>query len=126
MAGQPFAPSNGSEGMVFEHHFCGKCIHQNPNPDSNKHCEILLNNFFEGSTKEWKFSNEGWPVCTSWQKWDWGNDGDPDDPDNPKAPIKENPNQLLMPFDIWDLLGISDEIVVTKKAIIEREVLETL
>lgn len=53
--------------------------------------------------KEWIYNRENKPICTSFVKWDWGNDGDPNDPDNPKAPIPENPNQLVFPFMIDEI-----------------------
>lgn len=100
-AGESFRPSNGTEGMIFEEHFCSQCIHQNPDPTKNKNCEVAMLAFcFDERDKEypreWIFNADGWPVCTKWQKWDWGNDGDPDDPDNPKAPPPPppDPNQL--------------------------------
>lgn len=99
-AGKPYRPSNGTEGMTFDEFFCSQCIHQSHDPDSKKQCDILcralvydLND--KEYPKEWKYSQEGWPICTAWIKWDWGNDGDPDDPDNPKAPPPPpGPNQL--------------------------------
>lgn len=99
-AGESFQPSNGTEGMVFCDSFCDQCIHQNPNPESNKHCDILMMTMCydprdKEYPKEWVYSQEGWPICTSWQKWDW-DDGNPDDPDNPKAPIPVDPDQYDM------------------------------
>jgi hypothetical protein len=46
----------------------------------------------------------------------------------PRKPPPEDPRQLLMPLGMADLLGAlwGDEVVVTKTAIIEREVLEEL
>ena len=85
-----YHPSNGTEGMSFMEDFCLQCIHDNPDLDSPKKCEILTATMCFYPTdpeypKEWIYKN-GYPVCTKFQKWDWGNDGDPDDPDNPKAP----------------------------------------
>lgn len=132
LAGSSFEPSNGTEGMVFTESFCEQCIHQHPDPDHEKQCMILMRTLIYHSRdseypKEWIFNAKGWPVCTSWHKWDWGNDGDPDDRDNPKfpGPPSGDPNQLLMPFDIWDLLGVTDAVLVTSNAVIERELIES-
>lgn len=53
--------------------------------------------------KEWTYDENDKPICTKWQKWDWGNDGDPDDPENPNAPIPDDPNQLCLPFAITEI-----------------------
>lgn len=100
--GKYFMPSNGTEGDVFTQAFCMNCINCDPNPDGKKQCDIWARSMLHWMEpnhpeypKEWVFNPEGWPVCTSWQKWDWNNDGDPDDPDNPKAPPPTpDPNQL--------------------------------
>lgn len=126
-AGERWTPSNGTEFMIWEEHFCAQCIHENPIEESDNKCDIITQNLVNGNGGEaWRYSNEGWPVCIKWQKWDWGNDGDPNDPDNPKGivPPSNDPNQLLMPFDIWELLGVTDDLLVTKTAIIERELIE--
>src|SRR5688572_4268249 len=99
-AGKSFRPSNGTEGMIFDEHFCSQCIHQSPDPTRGKSCEVFcaafcLNENDPGYPNEWVYDSEGWPICTKWVKWDWGNDGDPDDPDNPnKPPDPPDPNQL--------------------------------
>lgn len=96
-----YIPSNGTEGMGFTENFCEQCIHQNPDPNSPKQCELLLASLFYYPTdpefpKEWIYK-DGKPTCTKFVKWDWGNDGDPDDRDNPKAPPPPpDPNQLDM------------------------------
>ena len=44
---------------------------------------------------QWQYDENDNPCCTSWLKWDWGNDDDPDNPNNPKAPPPPpDPNQL--------------------------------
>jgi hypothetical protein len=95
-AHRPFAPSNGTEGMIFTSAFCDRCLHEKFNHtqnDSDKKCDILTRSVIywpdtqdPNYPSEWQYSAEGWPVCTSWQYWDWDNDGDPDDPDNPATP----------------------------------------
>jgi hypothetical protein len=106
-AGETFMPSNGTEGEMFNCAFCERCIHEkwtHTQKDGDKKCDILSRSFIHwyepnhpDYPKEWKYNEEGWPVCTEWVKWDWGNDGDPDNPDNPKAPPPPpDPNQLDM------------------------------
>lgn len=101
-AGEPFRPSNGTEGMFFTSAFCENCIHEkwiHTQNDDDKKCGILSDSMIfdlkdEEYPKQWVFDAEGWPVCTAWKKWDWGTDGDPDDPDNPNYTPPPNPNQL--------------------------------
>lgn len=130
-AGQPFRPSNGTEGMIFTDAFCDRCIHEkftHTGNDKDKMCDILNATMAFGINdkeypSEWQFDSDGWPTCTKWQKWDWGRDDDGNFND-PPPPEPYDPHQLMMPFDIWDLLGISDEIIVTKTAIVERELFD--
>lgn len=100
-AGELFEPSNGTEGAIFVHSFCDNCLHQNPDPDGEKQCDILMRSLAYSTIDkeyptEWIFDKDGWPTCSKWVKWDWENDGDPDDPNNPNpVPIISNdPNQL--------------------------------
>lgn len=114
-AGQSFRPSNGTEGMMFMDAFCDNCLHEkwsHTHNDHDKKCPILSATMLydkkeKGYPEEWVYNDEGWPVCTAWHKWDWGNDGDPDDPDNPnyRPPDLDNPNQLCLPF-LFDEIGI--------------------
>jgi hypothetical protein len=108
--GEPYQPSNGTEGMYFTDKYCMNCLHFDPNPDGKKQCEILCASMCfsineEGYPKEWVYDANNKPSCTSWQKWDWGKDGDLDNPKKPKVPIVDDPNQLCMPF-IFDEMGI--------------------
>lgn len=105
-----YRPSNGTEGMGFTETYCMNCIHCDPNPDGKKQCDILMRSMCydlkdKEYPEEWTYDENNRPICTNWQKWDWGNDGDPDDRDNPTAPMPFNPNQLVMPF-ILDEIGI--------------------
>lgn len=135
-AGRPFRPSNGTEGDIFMDSFCFNCIHerwthrQNEDRDEDK-CEIMSRSLLYDANddrypKEWVYNEEGWPVCAKWKKFDWGTGDDQHEP--PPPPEPEDPAQLLMPFSLSELMGElwGDEVVVTKHAIIEREVLEQL
>lgn len=106
--GKKYCPSNGSEGSWFEDKFCMNCIHTNPDPCKKPQCEIWCralcwNVDDEHYPKEWQYDENDKPTCTAWVKWDWDNDGDPNDPDNPKAPISDDPNQLVMPFIVDEI-----------------------
>lgn len=110
---RPYQPSNGREGMWFTDKFCWQCIHCDPDPLGEKQCDILQRTliFSIGDAdypKEWIYDEANNPVCTDWVKWDWGRDGDPDDP-----------NQLVLPFDIIDILG--SDIIQTKIAVLEPQ-----
>lgn len=104
--GEPYRPSNGTEGWIFENKFCSRCIHQHPNPDAGKNCEIAMRAFcFDLGEKEypreWQYDAMGDPTCTAFVNWDWGNDGDPDDPDNPKAPPPPSDPRQLNLFPLY-------------------------
>jgi hypothetical protein len=97
-----YIPSNGTEGMMFTESFCDHCIHDNPDPNSRKKCELLTASMFFLPTdpefpREWTYDPFGNPVCTKHVNWNWGKYGDPDDPDNPnKPPDPPDPKQLDM------------------------------
>ena len=97
--GKLYRPSNGTEGMIFMDNYCDQCIHECPFENSKKKCEIItltmcLDTNDKDYPKEWQYKDDT-PICTKFQKWDWGNDGDPDDLNNPKAPPPPpDPNQL--------------------------------
>lgn len=104
-----YRPSNGSEGDWFMGKFCYQCIHDNPDCEAlSPRCDIMtltmcLDVTDKDYPNEWTFDEMGNPTCTSFIKWDWGNDGDPTDLDNPKAPIPDNPKQLVLPFIIEEI-----------------------
>lgn len=103
-AGEKFQPSNGTEGMIFMEAFCDHCIHEkfcHTGEHGDLQCEILSNTMLYGVNdkeypQEWQYNAEGWPVCTKWKYWDWGNDGDGFN--EPPEPEPYNPNQLVLPF----------------------------
>lgn len=117
-AGQSFRPSNGTEGMIFEEHFCHCCIHEkwvHTQDDADMKCEIYSNMILfeikeDGYPVELVFDSEGWPVCTNWKKWDWGSSNDPDGLNEPPEPPYEpqDPNQLM-------LFSVADDILETHK-----------
>ena len=121
-AGKPYRPSNGIEGMIFEDHFCSQCIHQNPDPEKEKNCEIAMRAFcFDMGEKdypsEWKYDPLGNPTCTAFVNWNWGEDGDPDDPDNPKAPPPPpDPMQLnLFPLYPTELTLVPEHVTIQNR-----------
>ena len=103
-AGEPWLPSNGTEGMEFHAAFCDNCLyerwthHMEENREEDK-CAILSEAFLgDTQPKEWQYDDEGYPHCTKWTQFDWsGDDDDPDsdDPNLPK-PIPVGPNQLYL------------------------------
>lgn len=121
LAGKPFMPSNGTDGMIFCSEFCDNCIHQHPDADNERQCtDILLKSLIGEQPKEWIYDKLGQPTCTAFVNWNWGNGDDgwnePDDPNGPIVPV--DPDQLLIPFDMADLFGLTD-IVVHPKGIFE-------
>lgn len=99
-----YQPSNGSEGDWFVSKYCMNCLNCNPDPNGSKQCEILAKTMVYDSNdddypSEWTFDDLGSPICTSWVRWNWGQDGDPDDHNNPNAPISVGPNQIeIFPY----------------------------
>lgn len=121
--GDPYMPSNGTEGMWFTDKFCDQCIHQHPNPDKSPRCDdILIESLVGNQPKEWIYDSNGDPYCTKFQKWDWGF-GDDDDWNEPGPPEPEDPDQLCFPWDIIEILGTDYDLVSTKQAVIERELI---
>ena len=110
-AGKPFKPSNGTEGEIWMEKFCYQCIHErwshHQNEDGGK-CEILTNGLIGEQPKEWMFSENGWPVCTEWKFFDWGNDKDGFN--EPPPPEPYDPNQLVFPFIIDEICEIRQEV----------------
>lgn len=113
-ANTSFQPSNGTEGMVFMDAFCERCIHDHTPID--KFCSILGNTMVYSPgdkeyPKEWIYNSEGWPVCTAWKKWDWGNgdDGWNMPPDPPYEP--QDPGQLTI-FTIDELIEENNRTLI--------------
>lgn len=113
--GKPYRPSNGSEGMWFIAEYCEQCIHErfmHTQDHSDKKCDILNRSMLcdlndDDYPEEWIYQ-DGKPICTAHQHWDWGGD-DPWNPglnEPPPEPVND-PNQLMFPFMI-------DEIIETE------------
>jgi hypothetical protein len=65
-AGQPYRPSNGTEGMMFMERWCSKCSQDT----EESPCEILTSAMVFGITdkgypREWAYDKEGRPFCTA-------------------------------------------------------------
>ena len=114
-----FRPHNGTEGMDFIDQYCSCCIyerwmhHQDEDKEEDK-CGILTKTYVYKTTDpeypdEWTYDNEGKPVCTAWQHWDWGNDEDGWNEPPEDTPI--DPNQLVM-FSFDEKL---DELIEEKE-----------
>lgn len=74
-AGQPYMPSNGTEGACFHEMHCAKCERdavmngsatvEQADLDPSMYCEILGRSFRDDSLPEWKFGPDGGPMCTA-------------------------------------------------------------
>ena len=125
LAERSYQPSNGTEGTYFTSNFCDNCLNQHPDPYNPRQCDVLLSSLLEWPDEitEWQRDHEGYPFCSEFVKWDWGNGDDPDGWNEPPPPSPINPNQLWIPFDALELFGITpDKIVVSKRAIYERSI----
>ena len=75
-AGEPFRPSNGTEGDMFQGAFCARCTRQaeyRRTHDGMDACPIMCASYVysvrdPGYPKEWVFDGEGWPVCTAFER----------------------------------------------------------
>lgn len=60
--GEPYRPANGTEGDIFEYHWCRRCC--NDNEDAGIYCEILSLAYLGEQPEEWVYA-ENKPVCTA-------------------------------------------------------------
>ena len=91
--------------MIFLEAFCERCRHEkwtHTQNDKDLKCEILSNSFLGELVPEWIYNEEGWPVCTAWEFWDWGYDDETGDLVDPPPP--PDPNQLCFPFMMDEIL----------------------
>lgn len=108
--GQPYRPSNGSEGDFFMEEYCMRCFHErylHTMKDNSKKCEILSGMMIYDTAdpeypKELVYDENDNPVCTKWKKWDWDNDGD-GRPKSPRRPKDVPDNQMILPFIIEEV-----------------------
>jgi hypothetical protein len=114
-----YRPSNGTEGDQFINRFCDHCAYEKFIHTSNSNdlkCEILskslLYNINEAEyPEEWQYNSRNKPICTQYKKYDWNKDVGEKEPPSPPEP--ENPNQLVLPF-------IMDEILENRKKLIKN------
>ena len=74
-AGQPYQPSNGTEGEVFWSEWCYTCARDKAmreganfeDCDDNERCDIIAASF-RGEAKEWVFGADGQPMCTAFHE----------------------------------------------------------
>lgn len=72
-AGEPYRPSNGTEGMMFEARWCETCRKWRDNPDAKTQCQIAwrAGGYMPGDKlfpKQWRHAPDGsGPECTSWR-----------------------------------------------------------
>jgi hypothetical protein len=72
-----YRPSNGSEGMDFEHRWCEQCKHDSayrdePEQDPALSCQIFNAAFLYEKDdpqypKEWVYGADGRPCCTAFE-----------------------------------------------------------
>ena len=62
--GEPYYPSNGTEGMDFLGVWCENCVKDTMLRGGKKQCTILTNSFLKTKVKQWVYKNNS-PVCTS-------------------------------------------------------------
>jgi hypothetical protein len=85
-----YKPSNGSEGSAFTKRFCDRCKKMNPDSEKDPQCwDIFYQSLISDRVEEWIYNEEGHPICTAFEYWDWAA-GDP-----PKSEV-EDPDQLKL------------------------------
>lgn len=72
--GEPYMPSNGTEGEIFIESWCGECAHdkemngtcyaEGRDAGDGDWCEILGASY-RGEAKEWQYGPDGQPRCTA-------------------------------------------------------------
>jgi hypothetical protein len=68
MAGQPYTPSNGSEGDLFIAAFCKRCKLAAAFPHiRDGDCMIVIVALLGGSPAEWTHDAGGCPTCTAFE-----------------------------------------------------------
>lgn len=113
--GTLYMPSNGTEGIAFHVQYCDRCMYQHPDPEKAPQCtEVQLIGLNGDQPPEWIYNKEGYPTCTRFKFWDWLNK-----PDGPPPPIAIDPAQLLIPFELSDIIGNCDDLHITHFGIIE-------
>lgn len=72
MAGQPYQPSNGTDGMAFMELFCEKCKKDDYLRGGEElRCDILTNTFVfrePDYPTEWTHRADGQPTCTAFEE----------------------------------------------------------
>ena len=75
-AGQPYQPSNGTEGAVFWSEWCSHCsrdkaMREGANIDDCDDDEVcaILGASFRGEAKEWVYGTNGQPICTAFHEY---------------------------------------------------------
>lgn len=110
--GKKYCPSNGTDGMIFQGHYCDHCLHDkfNHTQDFNdKQCEILNQAFLIADSrdpafpKEWQYDENDRPTCTAYVKWDWGRDDDEGGINEPPIVEPPDPAQLCFPFMLEEI-----------------------
>ncbi|MFA6278444.1 MAG: hypothetical protein WC622_16980 [Pedobacter sp.] len=103
--GKRYQPSNGTEGEGFMGEFCDQCMHEkfcHTQNHDDAQCPILNKSLLDGDVKEWIYDENDKPTCTSFIKWDWGNDEDGWNEPPYNHPINDPPNQLTMPLGLFE------------------------
>lgn len=72
LAGEPYQPSNGTEGDMFMCQYCYNCERDNLNDYGEGGCEIIVMTmgFSPGDDeypKEWIYDQDGRPTCTAFE-----------------------------------------------------------
>jgi len=66
-----YRPANGTEGMIFQHNFCDKCVFRKENAEIDCIIDLMAMNFDidDGKyPKEWVYDKDGEPTCTKFKE----------------------------------------------------------
>ena len=68
-----YRPSNGTEGLVFQDHFCVRCIYDGDEGRVAKYCDILSRTMIyeiedPEYPREWIYDKDGQPICTAFEE----------------------------------------------------------
>lgn len=101
---------------MFTERYCEQCIFEkwtHTMNDNDAKCDIFSATMIYDLTdkeypQEWTHNENGEPICTKFKHWDWGgrNGGDLNEPTPPSV---DDPNQLVFPFIIDEIVKIELE-----------------
>lgn len=83
----PYMPSNGTEGALFQERYCWQCVHDPFSRDpfgEDESCPIILRSLDGEQPNEWVGGEDGWGTCTAFHHID------------APLPVQVHPDQMTL------------------------------